>query len=326
LNPQKNASHLRFYFDLYKWCDADEIGKIDTTGRVANFPRRFGPPGMVIVISGVSGTGRTSLENLLLFEIESRAHSPCVVTRYPVEISRNKIQAAHNFASLFVSDIGDHLVRLGRPKDSKALVLLLKDIIKEWRSNLVGDDPNADFLFLQLMQAAKKKLPDTPIVFSLDASNHMNTPDTWHPICTMLRNLADFVILLLSKGDHARFLRTGLRDSQARVVWIDVPRIDAEKARRFLAARLSGERTAPVAPASELFPFTDGAISALFAPTSEGEPVVLSIGVAIKHLKGVFEKKCADVARRQAGSPSPAEIADEELQITESDMRAFWTR
>src|SRR5262245_58197011 len=73
LTPQQNAFHLAYYFDLYKWSDPDQLGRMGQDGRVAAFPDRFGQPGMIIVISGTAGTGRTSLENLLLFEIAERA-------------------------------------------------------------------------------------------------------------------------------------------------------------------------------------------------------------------------------------------------------------
>jgi hypothetical protein len=324
LSPQKDAMHLNYYFDLYRWLDPEQIGQIGQNGRLVVFPDRLGQPGMIIVISGVSGTGRTSLENLLLFEVETRAKSAPIHTRYTIEISANKVQAAQNFASMLISEIEDYVANPKLGRDAKRLPKKLRATVKEWRENLIEGETNTEFLFQQLTRDIRKTLPDTPIVFSLDASNHMNTPDTWRPACTMLRNLADYVILSLSKRDHASYLKTSLQDNQIRVVWIDAPRVDEHQTKRFLVNRLAAERVAPAAPGQELFPFTDRAVSALFAATGGGEPITLSIGVAIKKLKGAFDKKCADVAGALAGPPT-AGVAAPRLQISDEDMRRYFS-
>jgi len=324
LTPQQNRVHLKYYFDLYRWSDPEYVGSIGRDGRISAFPEGFGQPGMIVVISGVSGTGRTSLENLLQFEITARADSEPLLTRYTIEVSSNKVQAAQNFATLFIQDIEDYLSKVKRAKEAKTLPKRLKAIMKEWRESLVPDEPNTDFLFQQLTREVRKILPKTPIVFSLDATNHINTPDTWRPACIMLRNLADFVILSLSNHDHASYLRTSLKDYQMRAVWIHAPRIDAAQTIRFLTARLLEERTANLEPGEELFPFTEGAVKALFAPAGGAGPITLSIGVAIKKLKGAFEKKCADIHVILANEPGVA-IPAARLRITDADMQSYFS-
>jgi hypothetical protein len=323
LSPQKNSVYLNYYFDLYQWKDQEQIGLIGRDGRLVTFPERLGQPGMIIVISGVSGTGRSSLENLLLFEIEAHGKSVAVCTRYAIEISSNKVQTAHNFASMFIDEIEDYLSRANVGKNAKSLPKKLLATVKDWRDNLVEGEANTEFLFQRLMRDVRRILPDLPIVFCLDASNHINTPDTWRPACTMLRNLADFVILSLSKKDDAAVLRTSLRDGQVRVVWVDAPRVDEDQTKRFLAARLAAERVAVAPAGQELFPFTDRAIGALFAPTGD-EPVKFSIGVAIRKLKGAFEKKCADVSATLA-DPGAQETAATRFLITDEDMRRYFS-
>ncbi len=282
LSPQENGMPLNFYFDLYDWRDQDQVGKIGQDGRIREFPDRFGQPGMIIVISGGSQTGRSSLENLLLFEVKARSKTKPIRTEFKIEISSNKVVAAHNFALTFVSDIVDYVDDLKRIKGAKALPGKLRATIAAWKASVTEGEPNTEFLFQQLTRDVRKTLPDTPIVFCLDASSHMNTPDTWRPACVMLRNLADFVLLSLSKPDHAAYLRTSLRDSQMRAAWIDAPRVGADQIKRFLATRLAVERLAPVG--HELFPFTEGAIRELFAPTRKGEVITLSIGVVTRRM------------------------------------------
>src|SRR5882757_6628325 len=66
LSPQQDATYLNYYFDHYTWKDEDQIFRIGPNGRIKEFRAELSQPGMVIVISGASQTGRSSLENLLM--------------------------------------------------------------------------------------------------------------------------------------------------------------------------------------------------------------------------------------------------------------------
>jgi hypothetical protein len=199
LAPHEHAWHLNYFFDIYKWVDHEQLGKLGIDGRIRTFPDRADRPGLIIVISGASGAGRTSLENLLRFEIASRAQSPPIVTEYRIGVTSKRAQDALNFATSFIKEVERRLAKTGeKRKEIKNLPKQLRETVKEWKENLVADDPNTDFLFQQLAGDIRTYLPETPIVFCLDASNHINTPDTWTPACTMLRNLADYIILSLT--------------------------------------------------------------------------------------------------------------------------------
>jgi hypothetical protein len=178
LEPRKNANDLQGYFDLYVCADNEQLGRLKDDGRLDVFPNRAGPFGTIVVISGVGGTGRTSLEELLLFEIASRAKSAPVITDYRIGITSKRVQDAANFASLFIARVEDIVKGGEQRKGVKGLPKALRATVKEWKDGLVGDDPNTEFLFTRLAENMRNSLPDTPVVFRLDATNHMNTPDT----------------------------------------------------------------------------------------------------------------------------------------------------
>src|SRR5689334_19008496 len=89
LTPEINPHHLQYYFDIYDWSDTQQVGNIGPDGRLVNFPTQVGRPGIIVVISGFAGTGRTSLINLLLYEIKNRASSTPIITKYPIKITSN---------------------------------------------------------------------------------------------------------------------------------------------------------------------------------------------------------------------------------------------
>jgi hypothetical protein len=321
LSPRQDGMPTNFYFDFYDWRDEDQVGKIGQNGRIKQFPDRLYESGMIIIISGASQTGRSSLENLLLFEVENRVSKPISIA-LKVDIGVGTVQMAQNFASRFTTKVGNYLADQGRAQEGEAVVRKMRDTIASWRESLVPGETNTQFLFEELADHVRRLLPDTPIVFSLNATSHINTPDAWSPLCFMLRDLANFLIISLSTSDHARFLRTVMRDNQVRVAWIDAPRVGANQMTRFLAERLAAERIAP--GPQELFPFTEAAIKALFASSQpQGGDIALSIGVAIQKLKGAFDRKCADLQATLGAAPA-APVPPERLEITDADMKQYF--
>ena len=317
--PQRDLGHLDYYFDLYRWSDHDQFGPIRANSRVVPFPGSLEISGMVIVISGEIGTGRTSLENLLLLEIaELSPLQPPMLTRYTVAITSNKIQAAQNFATLFIRGIGRYLTERGTA-EAERITKELKEIVKDWRETLVDGETNTEFLFAQMTGIVREALPDTPIVFCVDASSHFNTPDVWRPHCIMLSNLADFVILLLSNRDHASYLRTSLKDNQIRATWIDAQRIGSAQAKDYLIDRLTAKR---LGSADSLHPFTNEALQMLFAGGPGSGSIVRSINTTLQQLKHAMKKKGEEIIAIEAAHPDQ-EIPLEQVQITGNDMKRY---
>ena len=325
LTPEAYPHHLQYYFDLYDWSDTQQLGNIGPDGRLVTFPNQVGRPGMIIVISGFNGTGRTSLINLLLYEIKHRAPSGLIVTKYPIKITSSRRQDAMNFADNFIRTVTNFTAG-NRQRAIKSLPTKMKDTFDRWKANSSPDETNADYLFQQLALDAEDVLPTTPIVFSLDATDYMNTPDTWRPTCTMLRYLANYIILSLSNRDHAIYLKNSLQRSNFQVVWIDSPRVDVPRARRFLTHRLAAEREGVTVQGAELFPFTDEAVNALFAPTNGNQSVPQPISVTIKKLKGAFDKKFSDITRVLADPATASQqLSAANLSISAADMRHYLT-
>lgn len=318
LSPETNPNHLQYYFDIYKWSNAQLLGNMGSDGRLKAFPEQIGRPGMIVVISGFNGTGRTSLINLLRYEIKKRADPAPFVIEYSIQITGDRIQDARNFATRFISTVAK-VTAGSKQKDVKNLPKKMQATFADWKENSTPQNTNTDFLFQGLALDMQDVLPKAQIVFSLDATDYMNTPDTWRPTCTMLRHLANYIILSLSNRDHAVYLLSSLTKT-AQIVWIDAPRVDAPGAKRFLTNRLAAERNAAAAPGQELFPFTDEAVEALFASTKGAEPVPLAISVALKKLKSAFDRKATDVAAALA-DPAAAHGVPPSLSINGADMR-----
>jgi hypothetical protein len=319
LSPEGNPSHLQYYFDIYKWSDSQLVGNIGADGRLRAFPDQVGRPGMIIVISGFSGTGRTSLINLMRYEIRKRANPAPLVIEYSIQITGDRIQDARNFATRIIGTVAKATASDKR-KEVKNLSKKMQATFADWKENATPQNANTDFLFQGLALDLEDALPGAQIVFSLDATDYMNTPDTWRPTCTMLRHLSNYIILSLSNRDHAIYLLHSLTKN-APVVWVDAPRVDASTAKRFLANRLASERNAQALPGQDLFPFTDEAIEALFAPTAGGDPVPLSISIAVKKLKSAFDRKVTDVTADLADPAAAAQRSPASHSISGADMR-----
>jgi hypothetical protein len=129
----------------------------------------------------------------------------------------------------------------------------------------------------------------------------------------MLHGFVDFVILTLTDNDDARYIRSSCIMNGQPVALIDAPRIDLDGLRAFLRRRLDKARVR-VAVTSDLHPFTDDALIALFAPSNrhDREPVRLPIGVAIQKLAKAMERK------GKATRPAGASLGE----IGEADIRA----
>jgi len=326
LNPyQKDSSyHLRYYFDFYDWMDRGAIAVIQENGRLRVFARPRSDQPMVVLISGFRGTGRTSVKNLLLYEIATRTRGVPVVTEFKISMTAQRAQDAANLANTFVKNFE------GRPNTGN-VKKALQETIKGWRENLLGDDPNMEFLFQSLRNDVDAAIPDTTTVFCLDASSYSASPDMWRQTCKAVSLLADFVILFISDRNQANFSKSNLLRNNFQVAWIDAPTVDRAKMAHFLAKRLRDERVASQQRvASELAPFTPDALDALFSATDGTAPrpvVRLPISFALDTLKRAFNQKCQQLAGCLAELGGDVQKVDPTLLwITEADMREAMKR
>jgi hypothetical protein len=315
LRPRKDELALRYYFDLYTWARRDSLGPLADDGRIQAFPDGGNSLGTAIVISGLSGTGRTSLEELLLYEIAHRSGSKSIVTDYSIQVSAKPAQDAGDFARMFIGEVQDYLDDIAEKSEAqKALVERLNAQRKDWIDSGDESSRNPEALFGAFARPVRRAFPNTPIVFRLDATHYLNSSDTWGPILRMLRQLADYVILSLSVKDDASLLQARL-ERDIRIFWIDAPRISADKMKSFLERRLAAERSNAEADLDPLFPFTEEALDALFAGTEQGKRVEHPISVAIQKLRRAFDKKYDEIAAAGAGVPVAR------LLITAEDMK-----
>lgn len=321
LNPfaEENRYHLRYYFDVYDWMDPHAVDGLNGDGRLRVFERGSGQKPMIVLISGFQGTGRTSLKNLLLFEIATRSAKEPIVTEIKISLTTDRAQDAQNLASTFVKNFTTP-TNMGNVRNA------LQESIKNWRESRLGSDPNMEFLFQSMRNDVEAAIPDRPIVFCFDATNHATSPDAWRQICKAVALLADFVILFVSDRNQANLSKTILAQSNYQAAWIDAPAVDHGKMGRFLAKRLREERIAAHQhAAAELAPFHPDALKVLFSATQgAGQPenVTLAISFALANLKRAFNNKCNELAAAlQAAGGDVEKIDPQCFWISEADMR-----
>jgi hypothetical protein len=248
---------------------------------------------------------------LLLYEIEQQMQQRPILVTYRTPITSNRVQHAADIAWLLSLDAAQ--------VSGQALADTLKQSIKDWRENVPpGGAPDPDTLF----QLLRMVIPaGRGVVAVLDAANHKVSNAVWRPICRMLAELADFIIVSLSDKAEANLFRTNLAMGEFQVGWVDAPKITEAKMTALLATRLLRERATAGADPASLTPFTSEALGVLYRPAGGAtQTVTWSITVAMSKLAGAFAAKSRALAQAlaQGHRPSPAEIL-----ITAKDMEDY---
>ena len=304
LEPLVSASHLEFYFDLYNWQDEKKLKGVAPTG-IQTFQIAHAEM-VTIVLSGARGCGRFSLQNLLLYEIRKRAvgQLPLIVVDASVPLSSDPAASMIDFTA----GLYDAFEAAGGDKAQ------LRAVVKDLREDY-GDTPvTPEIQFGKLRAKINKLMPGAPIVYCLDAREANVTRDMAKSACNLLKPLAHYVILSMTDAKAAGHVRASFDLVQAPSVWVDAPEVDQAQFSEFLVDRLTAERQGGV-PATALFPFTQGALDELFAPTSilSAGKVRFSMRYILQEVLKLVERKCN--AWPAAGPPPGA------FEITAQDVR-----
>ncbi|HEX8063987.1 MAG TPA: hypothetical protein VF535_12315 [Allosphingosinicella sp.] len=294
-----DSGQLSYYFDFYEWRDTGRVAYIDAQGRVQVFQLASGPT-MTFLISGPTGCGRSSLENLILFELAQRSGEPLVVSQ------RLSLSAQDNFTrgTMLVQDLED-AVR----QRSQAVADTILSTFSRWQQlTPPGVQPDITNLLARIRRNIEQGLPGAPIVVSFDALDHSIGHDTGLEALEMVQGFADVAILSVTIPDHASFVRSRFSSRQRPVAWINAPRIQESAFRQYLERRMGAERAAGSTPPHATYPLSDEAISTLFAPAEGSGPVELSIRLAIQKLAGALAYK----ERAMATSPTMSPQLDAE--------------
>ena len=297
LSPIDSLVDLDYYYDFYEWVDKAIVGTLAPTGRIASW--QIAQPGrmMLLLISGAQGCGRSSLKNLLLYELADRLKPAPIVAEYTIAPSTDPSQSALDMARAVELQVMFRNLQFGG---------IIKGLNDTWRDDQKLSQPNLGNLFSQLKEAMKAGLPKTPVIVSINALRHQVSIDTAYVTATMVEKLADFVILSITDNDVALVIRKKCAKEGQPVALIDAPKVDLAKARTFVAERFSRAR-AGAAVQPPIFPFTDEALTILFAPTKRGGDIVhLPLRVAIEKLNGAMSARCNPAKP----NPSPISAAD----------------
>ena len=316
LDPRMSDGYLKLFFNLYKWMDKVAIEGLNAEGRLVRLDRLRADHAMLVLISGVSGSGRTSVRNLLLYEIEQRLQHSLLLVEYPVRVVDDPQQNAIDLAMRLQDEVEDI--------PNLDLAMAIGNTLERWQKGTVGGSPNPDTLFALLKRRLDRNIPERPVVFSLEALSHKVSSDNWRPICTMLGQIASFIIVLLTDTNDARNFRKCLDNGEFQVAWIDAPQISKHVMKEFLELRLSQERVGGAAAAANIAPFTAEALVTTFATSDEKGEQELTIALALARLAGLFDWKLHRLSQMLAtAGGSAASLPVETVEISAQDVRDF---
>lgn len=295
LSPQNDPGQLAYYLDLYDWTEAELFAGLAPDGsiRIVSTPETAPT---TILISGEAGSGRSSMKNLLLFELQKGKTPAPVVLDVPVPPSPTRQHVANLLSMKVMAAVG---------AIQPALMTGVRETMAAWQL-IAGSDPNAETLFPLLGDHLREAAPNAEIIVVLDASSHNLTRDAARATSAMLRGFATYVIMSLTAAADASFIKRSLEGASRS--WIDAPYVEAAKVRDYVERRLASERAAGFKPSTGTYPFEPGAIEEMFKPTAAGGAGRVSISVVLKRLTAALRQKAA-----YAGPP-PVTISRADMQ------------
>src|SRR5271166_5718821 len=92
--PLAPPADLTNYFDFYVWLDKSRLSSLADDGRIKIGDLSTGRRMMTLLLSGAQGCGRTSLKNLLRYELTQRSPAPSLVVEFVVTPVINRGQVA----------------------------------------------------------------------------------------------------------------------------------------------------------------------------------------------------------------------------------------
>lgn len=294
LSPRDQPEDLSYYLDLYEWREAGHLRGLEPDGSI-RIEAIADVVSTTILISGESGSGRTSIKNLLLYQFEKNANPAPIALELAVPPSASADQLAIALAMQVVPIV---------MRRNSALLPQVQQSIGTWSAF----DPamrTPELLFQMMSITMQQAAPGAALIVVLDASNHNLTRDAARNARAMLGNFAKCIIMTLTSADDAKFIKTSLQDGS----WIDAPYVDAAKIKNYVTHRLAAERRPGNPVANPVHPFAPGAIDELFQATSGNGTLKVSISVVLARL--------ATAMRRKAQAPGAVAV------ITAADMRAL---
>lgn len=320
LNPGADQRLLRLYFNLYNWEKSAVVSGLDREKVLSKFPDEVSlkeSNGILILIAGGKFEGRESLQNLILHKINlNHAANPPLLIKAPLD-GLNQVQnvslIARNFVRRIKREINDD-----EYKDLNELVQT------ELSAGTSGTNSVFANLFVQLHDTVIEYY-EKPFVLLLSGGDHY---DTWETVYNSTRTLFQYIIVVTNDQTEAESTAKHLPNNSVAV--IKAQKLDLQKTKRYLQARLSDERTEPMTNEFALAPFGDEALQTLFAPGSQFVPnqsVQLPIGRLNKILSQIIDLQMEEVlriAQEQSKRPDQLDLKDT-LVLSKTVLQAINT-
>lgn len=308
LTPQADSNQLDYYLDFYDWKTHDLLSGLSPKGAVDVSKLRSAHT-VTILISGIVGSGRTSVKNLLLYELEKVAvaagrgipDSRPIVLEVKVPLSTDQQKAALALSMLLIT---------AAKRRSADAAKEIEETLVTWQRINAGGSPDVETLFQNLQVAVSERFPGVEIIVVLDALEHTLTRDTARAANSMLKGFANYVIISLTQADDARFIRDEL-SARRPTAWVNATKVTSNAIKGYVARRNAAHRIAGFVGPDQIFPFTDRAIDYLFKATAGAGQEGLTIGIALDKLTHAMIWK----AKKPGPPPSV---------ITETDMKVIF--
>jgi len=317
LDPKVDGRLLSYYFDVYDWTSASQLGGFGAAEGLKSMPVRGDAPGampVLILVSGPSESGRSSLANLLVFEIAKACAAEPFVCPIAFD-SYNQAECCLAMANAFIDRI-----ELTTEIDPAPLWKLY-----EREKGNPGSGPNSKYkqIFGSLALRVRPQLK-RPVVFFVDRSP-IESYDLWACAYNSVADLADYIIIQTGRSAFARTCREQFGD-KSMAVHVESRPLTLALARAYLKGRVTAERgKAMPVTGNPLWPFSESALTALYEPGTTRRDIEVQhpIGLLRRTLERAVNEQIAELELKvmKTGENVLLELTDDDLEIDDAVVK-----
>lgn len=314
-DPMMEPKTLPYYFDLYDWGRRNLFNGFSEATIFQQSPPARPPQPLLIVVSGNSATGRTSLINRIVKKIADDVGA--IAPPLPVNVRFGGQDRGANMFAMADMLAATFQIEYDTP--------VLTNLATAIQAAIPSPTTTLD-TYVRLFDRIALFLPRLPrrtIVYLLSGVDDFKT---WAACFDVARVVATYVIIETGSATESnacmRLMIASGRGSTAQ--HIRANQLTRESARQYLVERLDAERE-EIAALGRLVPFTEAALDGLFAPGTEtaGGTVSLPIWRVRKTLRLALELHADSLVEygRIHGEPALRALPINEKLISRTDMQ-----
>lgn len=312
LDPRPNKDIVDYYFYAhYRRYNIEPIVDMDT-GAPDLVPYAGGPP-KVFILSGGNKSGRNSLKNLVLYQIEVAHQDRPLLVEHSLN-SRNLDVQVRDMALALV----DNLV----VEEGDALEERLRKIIADAETSQVGTgEGRYDSAFGRFKTFIRIR---RPFVFVLSGIDRL---DTWTNAYRVLSTIASYIIIISADEKEAEVAYKKMDKDARDVMWVHASRIDQDMAKSYVSTIFARQRLPTLSPdvKTSLQPLTEELLESMYQPgpsAREGERVTHPLGLVNATLRKVLDEHFHSLELQAPGEVPASQIPAERRLVKIAQLQA----